>query len=108
MHLIAAEPHDAHICKEITESLLQHGAFVDATDNVLQWKPLRYAVKAENWFVVERMLGKTSTTTDLELIRQRVDDKSYIGKIIDDIRGKNYNLLFLYLRSISANTKLEA
>jgi hypothetical protein len=55
MHLIAAEPHDAHLCKEITESLLRHGAFVDATDNVLQWTPLQYAVKAENWVVADQL-----------------------------------------------------
>jgi hypothetical protein len=58
LHLIAAERHVVHTCEEITKSILRYKVCVDAVDNVLQWTPLRYAVKAENWFVVERLLGK--------------------------------------------------
>jgi hypothetical protein len=105
MHLIAAERHDGHICEEITNSILRHGPCVDAVDNVLQWTPLRYAIKTENWFVVERLLERDCKGTELEFIRQSVDDDSYIGKIIVDIAGKHYSLLLQYLVSICATTK---
>jgi hypothetical protein len=103
MHLIATERHVGDTCKEITNSLLRHKDFVNAKDNVLQWTPLRYALKAENWFVVEVMLEKKFKTTDLEFFRQVVDDESYIDKILKNIKGKNYSLLHQYLSSICAN-----
>jgi ankyrin repeat protein len=105
MHLIAAEECDRCKCEEITESLLRDRTFVDAKDEVLQWTALRYAVKTENWFVVERLLQIKYKTTDLELIRQRVDDNSYMSKIIDAIKKGNYRLLLQYLASICANTQ---
>ena len=105
LHLIAAEGCDRPTCEEITGSLLRHGDFVDAKDQVLEWTALGYAIKTENWFVVESLLERKYKTTDLELIRQRVDDETYTGKIIEDIKDKNYRLLLQYLASICENTQ---
>jgi len=44
-------------------------------------------------------------TADLELFRQRLDDESYMCKIIDDIKDKNCSILLQYLTSICANTQ---
>ena len=105
MHLIAAERCDRPTCEEITNSLLRHRDFVDAKDNVLECTALGYAIKTGNWLVVERLLERKYKTTDLELLRQRVEDESYMGKVIDDIKDKNYSLLLQYLASICANTQ---
>jgi hypothetical protein len=104
LHLIAAELRVDHFCEEITSSLLQYGASVHAEDNVLHFTPLGYAIKAENWLVVERLLKEPFNANDLELIRQRVDDESYIHRITDDIKGKNCSLLLQRLDDICANT----
>jgi len=58
MHLIAAQRCDSPTCEEITDSLLRHGANVDANDKLLEWTALGYAIKTEKWFVVERLLEK--------------------------------------------------
>jgi hypothetical protein len=106
LHLIAAKGRDGPTCKEITNSLLQHGASVQAEDLVLQWTALRYAIEAENWSVVDLLLEKIGcNTTELKHIRQRVEHESYIGKIIVHITGKNCMSLFQYLRKICADTK---
>jgi hypothetical protein len=105
LHLIAAEVCDCSTCEELTNSLLRHGACVEAEDKVMQWTALRYAVKRENWFVVERLLEKKCKITELEFIKQRVDDGPYIGKIIVHTARKNYSSLLQYLASICANTK---
>ena len=105
MHLIAADGCDRSTCEEITDSLLRHGASVHAKDRVLECTALGYAIKAQKWFVVERLLERKCKTTDLEHIRQRVDDESYMGKIIDDIKDENYSFLIQYLASICANTR---
>jgi ankyrin repeat protein len=93
IHLIAAGKCDSTTCEEMTDSLLRHGAFVDAKDELLQWTAQRYAIKTENWFVVERLLQRKCRTADLELIKQRVENESYMSKIIDDIKDGNYSLL---------------
>jgi hypothetical protein len=36
---------------------LRHGAVVDAKDKVMNWTAMHYAVKTENWLVVERVLS---------------------------------------------------
>jgi len=105
MHLIAAKGCDRPKCEEITNNLLRRGDFEDAKDNVLQWTALRYAIKTENWLVVEQLLQRKCKANDLELIKQRADDESYMRKIIGDIKKRNCSLLLQYLASICANTQ---
>jgi len=105
MHLAAAHGPGGPVCEDITSSLLRYGASVDAEDDVLHFTPLGYAIKAENWLVVERLLEQECNTTDLELIRQRVDDESYMGRIIDIMQYNNYPLLFQHIANICANTR---
>jgi hypothetical protein len=104
LHLIAAQNLGDEECEEITSSLLQRKASVCAEDNVLHFTPLSYAIKAENWLVVERLLENPYKENDLELIRQRVDDECYIRKIIFHAADKKYSSLLHFLESISANT----
>ena len=105
LHLIAAQDLDDDECEEITSSLLRYGASVYAEDNVLHFTPMSYAIKAENWLVVERLLEQPYNKNDLELIKKRVDDECYISKIIVHTARKNYSLLLHFLASICANTK---
>jgi hypothetical protein len=104
LQLIAAQNLDDEECEEITSSLLSRRASVDTKDNVLQWTALRYAIKAEKWLVVERLLQTPYNENDLELIKQMVDDECYIRKIIIHAKRKNYRLLLHFLASISENT----
>ena len=105
MHLTAAQNLGDDECEDITSSLLRCGASVDTEDDVLHFTPLGYAIKAENWLVVERLLEKECNTTDLELIRQSADDESYIGRIIYTMQYNNYPLLSQHIANICANTK---
>jgi len=106
MHLIAAQRCDSPTCEEITDSLLRHGANVDAKDKLLEWTALGYAIKAEKWFVVERLLEKKCKTADLGLFRQRLDDESYKAKIIDDIKDNKCTLLLRYLNQCQSKEKM--
>jgi hypothetical protein len=105
LHLIASQGPGDHLCEEITKSLLRDAKSVDAEDNVLHFTPLGYAIKAENWLVVERLLEQQCNTNDLNLIRQRVDDESYIGRIIGVKQNNNYPLLFQQIANICENTR---
>jgi hypothetical protein len=105
LHLIAAEGCDRPTCQEITNILFQKEATLHAVDKVLQWTALRYAIKAENWLVVERLLEGKNNTDELELIKERADDDIYIGIIIVNIAGKNHNSLLQFLYDISVNRK---
>jgi len=106
MHLIAAQGPGSRLCKEISNILLRHGAHVGAKDKVLQWTSLRYAVKTENWFAVERLMEERCNTADIELITQRVNDESYVGKIIDSIKDENCSLLLRYLSQYQSKQKM--
>ena len=105
LHLIATEGHEGPTCEEITNSLLQHEACLQSEDLVLHWTALRYAIKEEKWFVVENLLEIKCNATELEHIKQRVEQEYYIGKNIAHIAGKKYILLLQYLRKICAETK---
>jgi hypothetical protein len=105
MHLIATAECDRSICDEITNSLLGREALVDVRDEVLQRTALGYAVKTQNWFVVELLLQRNCETADLDLIRQMMGDESYMRKIIRDIKDGNYSLLFQNLASMCADTQ---
>jgi hypothetical protein len=100
LHLIAAQGRGGHLSEEITNSLLKHRDCVDKKDRVMKWTALDYAIKAKNWFVVERLLERKYKTDDLEFIRQRVEEASNEGKIIDDIQDENCKILLHHLASI--------
>ena len=106
LHLIAAEGYDRSTCQEITDRLLRQRAYVDAKDRVLEWTALRYAIKTEKWFVVERLLETKCNTADLELLRQLIDDESYKSKVTDDIRDKKCTLLLRYLNQCQSKKKM--
>jgi hypothetical protein len=56
MHLIAAQGPGDNLCAEITNSLLDRGATVNAMDNVLNWTPSQYARRTGN-SIVEQLLS---------------------------------------------------
>jgi hypothetical protein len=56
LHLIAAQGPGVSLCKEITKSLLEHGATLNTKDKVLDWTPLEYARKTGN-SIVEQLLS---------------------------------------------------
>jgi hypothetical protein len=61
MHLIAAEGSKGYIYEEITNTLLQHTASLnakdlEAKDNVLQWTPLQYAKRTKNDLLMEWLM----------------------------------------------------
>jgi hypothetical protein len=73
---------------------------LDSRDRVLQWTPLQYAIKSENWFIVERLLERNVDRSGLDMIRQRVHDADYINSIVRDSAEEKHVLLLEFLRTI--------
>jgi hypothetical protein len=66
MHLYAARSrrdgyYDTHIT-DVINRVSQYEASLQKTDSVLQWTPLQYAIKSENWLIVERLLESNVNT----------------------------------------------
>jgi len=58
------------------------GDSLDNTDSVLQWTPLKYAIKNGDWHTVESLLQSNVDRSGLDMIRQRAHDTEYINPII--------------------------
>jgi allophanate hydrolase subunit 2 len=64
-----------------------------STDSVLQWTPLQYAIKLENWFTVEWLLKSNVDRYGLDMIGQRAQGPNYTDQII--MSAVKYGLLLL-------------
>jgi hypothetical protein len=100
MHIIAIH-HSIFL--DITNLVFQCGVSLDTTDCVLQWTPLQYAIKSENWFIVERLLETNVDRSGLDMIRQRVHHPDYIEPIIIHAATYGHLLLLKFIRSIGVN-----
>jgi hypothetical protein len=73
---------------------------LDITDSVLQWTPLRYAIKLEKWHTVERLLERNVARSGLDMISQRSRDSDYIDSIILRAASSGFMQLLEFLCSI--------
>jgi hypothetical protein len=78
-------------------------ASLHITDCVLHWTPLQYALKSEQWFIVERLLESNVDRSGLDMIRQRAQDPDYIDPIIAHAATYGHLLLLEFLCSIGVN-----
>ena len=107
MHLFAArswrdEHYKPHIV-EFIDGVSHHEASLHKTDSVLQWTPLQYAIKTENWLFVERLLERNVDRSGLDMIRQKARDARYVNPIIIHAATYGHVLLLEYLCSIGVN-----
>jgi hypothetical protein len=72
-------------------------------DCVLQWTPLQYAVKSENWLIVERLLERNVDRSGLDMIRQRAQDTDYVDPIIIHAATYGHLLLLEMLYRVGVN-----
>jgi len=100
MHIIATR--DCSLL-DIINRVLPDEASLHITDTVLQWTPLQYAIKSENWLNVERLLESNIDRSGLDMIRQRAQDPDYIDPIIIESAELGLVLLFEFLYSIGVN-----
>jgi len=98
MHIIATR--DCTFL-DIINRVFPDEASLHITDCVLQWTPLQYAVKSEQWFIVERLLESNVDRSGLDMIRQRAQDTDYIDPIIIHAATYGHLLLLEFLCSIS-------
>jgi len=107
MHLLAARSRkDGHYNTHIVEfinGVTHHEDSLHKADSVLLWTPLQYAIKAENWFVVERLLERNVERSGLDMIRQRAHDQHFINRMIIHAATYGHVLLLEYLCSIGVN-----
>jgi ankyrin repeat protein len=107
MHLFAARSRrDGHYNTHITDfihNVSHYEASLHNTDSVLQWTPLQYAIKSENWSIVERLLENNVDKSGLDMIRQRAHDAHYIDRIIIHAARYGHLLLLEFLCSNGAN-----
>ena len=107
MHLFAARRRrDGHYNTHIMDfinNVSHYEASLHNTDFVLQWTPLQYAIKSENWFIVERLLQSNVDRSGLDMIRQRAQDQDYIDPIIIHAALDGHLLLLEFLCSIGVN-----
>jgi len=108
MHIIAAQGQ-VDLIENITQSLLERGNHFNEEDNVLKWTPLQYAIKSGSWFVAERLLERRVDIRppDEEHIRQRLNDRDYIGPILFEAAGEDYFFLLKFLYSVGVNMDQE-
>jgi hypothetical protein len=88
---------------DIRNLLSNNGIPLDTTDCVLQWAPLQYAIKSEDWVFVELLLENKVDRSGLDMIRQRSHDPDYIGPIIIEAAECGFLLLLEYIHSIGVN-----
>jgi len=88
---------------DIRNRVTQYEVSMDKRDSVLQWTPLQYAIKSENWFIVERLLESNVDRYGLDIIRQRAQDPDYINPVITQAALGGHLLLLEFLRSIGVN-----
>ena len=108
VHLLAAarSQSDWNSIWPIIEQKFRISLYETSPDNrdcVLQWTPLQYAIKSENWFVVERLLQINAERSGLEMIRQRAQDAPYIDRIIMQAAENGHVSLLEFFRSTGEN-----
>jgi ankyrin repeat protein len=105
MHLIAAtRMTEVELgWYKMRDIVWQYAVSLDTTDILLQWTPLQYAIKSEDWSVVKRLLDNNVDSSGLDMIRQRADDPEYIGRIVIQAAMEGHLLLLEGLRSIGVN-----
>jgi ankyrin repeat protein len=108
MHIIAAQGQ-VHLIEDITQSLLERGNDFNTEDNVLKWTPLQYAIKSGSWFVADRLLEREVDIrpADEQHIRQRLNDRDYLGPILYEAAGEDYFFLLKLLYSIGVDMEQE-
>jgi ankyrin repeat protein len=92
-----------NIYYKVIDLLYHSGVPMENKDRVLQWTPLQYAIKSEEWQIVEMLLERNVDRSGLDMIRQRAHDRDYIDKIILISAHYGYVLLLEFIRSISVN-----
>ena len=97
MHIIATHHSKSW---DVINHNCNYEVSLDSRDRVLQWTPLQYAIKSENWFIVERLLERNVDRSGLDMIRQRVHDADYINSIVRDSAEEKHVLLLEFLRTI--------
>jgi ankyrin repeat protein len=107
MHVFSARSrrdgrYDTHIM-DVINSVSHYEASLHNTDCVLQWTPLQYAIRSENWFIVERLLERNIDRSGLDMIRQRAHDTHYINSLILHAATYGHVLLLEFLCSIGVN-----
>jgi len=100
MHIIATR-HCTFL--DIINRVFPDEASVHNKDCILQWTPLQYAVKSENWVIVERLLERNVDRSGLNMIWQRAHDPDYIDPIIMHAATYGHLLLLEFLCSIGVN-----
>jgi hypothetical protein len=88
---------------DLPDIVWQYAVSLDTTDCVLQWTPLQYAIKSEDWFVVQELLERNVDRSCLDIIRQWADDPDYIGPIIIQAALEGHALFLECLCSIGVN-----
>jgi ankyrin repeat protein len=88
---------------DIISLVFQYKVSLDNNDNILQWTPLQYAIKSENWFFMEKLLESNVDISGLDMIRHRVHDPGYIDPIIMHAAWFGHLLCLEYLCSIGVN-----
>jgi ankyrin repeat protein len=107
MHLFAARSrkdghYNTHIV-EFIENVSHSEASLHKTDSVLQWTPLQYAIKSENWLFVQRLLERNVDRSGLDMIRQKAHDTHYIDRTIIHAAKYGHVLLLEFLCSIGVD-----
>jgi hypothetical protein len=98
MHIIAIH-HSKYL--DLIKHYCNYEVSLDSRDRVLQWTPLQYAIKSENWFVLEWLLESNVDRSGLDMIRQRAQDQDYINSILRHSAEEKHMLLLEFLRTIS-------
>ena len=88
---------------DIINRVFPDEASLHITDTVLQWTPLQYAIKSENWLNVERLLERDVDRAGLDMITQRAQHPHYIDPIIMHAAMYGHLLLLEFLSSVGVN-----
>jgi len=100
MHIIAIHHSKSW---DVINNTCTNEVSLDTRDCVLQWTPLQYAIKSQNWFIVERLLESKVEKSGLDMIKQRAHDSDYINSILRHCGDEEHVLLLEYLHSIGVN-----
>jgi hypothetical protein len=100
MHIIAIHHSKSW---DVINNTCTNEVSLDTRDCVLQWTPLQYAIKSQNWFIVERLLECKVEKSGLDMIKQRAHDSDYINSILRHCAEEEHVSLLEYLHNIGVN-----
>ncbi|KAK7864150.1 hypothetical protein R5R35_007664 [Gryllus longicercus] len=74
----------------ITKLLVDHSINTKMIDNVLQWRPIQYAIELRKWDAMDLLLKEQVDFNDLDCLKEKSNDESFVQEGLQIGSEKGY------------------